>query len=312
MRNAGGFRTVGCMTMETTVPQPAVPQPATGNPRERLLDGSQITERRIDADGISTAVLECGAGPPVVLLHGPVEAAIASRDTIVGLGRTHRVIAPDLPGHGESAAPVQLDAERALAWLDDVIAQSCDVPPVLVGRVLGGAIAMRYCLDHPERVDRLVLVDTLGLAPFRPAPPFDEALQRFLADPSARTHDQLMEYCAHDFDALRARLGERWTAIAEYAVDRARLPTTLESAMALMAEFGFGEIPEGVLARIAVPTTLIWGRHDLATPLRIAESASRTFGWPLHVVDHAADDPGLEQPDAFLEVLSSVIEGGSR
>jgi pimeloyl-ACP methyl ester carboxylesterase len=290
------------MTTNTTVSRPA-----TSGPRERLLDGSEITERRIEAGGIATAVLECGAGPPVVLLHGPAEAAIASRDTIVGLGATYRVVAPDLPGHGESAAPVQLDGERVLAWLDDVIAQSCTTPPVLVGRVLGGAIAMRYCLDHAGRVDRLVLVDTLGLAPFQPAPPFDEALQRFFADPTSRTHDQLMEYCAHDFDALRARLGERWTAIAEYAVDRARVPATLESAMALMAEFGIAEFPESVLARIALPTTLIWGRHDLATPLRVAESASRSFGWPLHVVEHAGDDPGLEQPEAYLDVLRRVI-----
>jgi pimeloyl-ACP methyl ester carboxylesterase len=276
-----------------------------------LLDGSTITERRIDIAGVPTAVLECGAGPPVMLLHGPVESAIGSRDTIVALGATHRVLAPDLPGHGESAAPADLDRDWTLAWLDELIAATCAVPPVLVGRVLGGAIAIRYGVEHAGRISRLVLVDTLGLAPFEPAPPFGEALQRFLAEPTSRTHDQLMEYCAHDFDALRARLGERWTAIAEYAVDRARVPATLSAAMALMTEFGMTAIDEGTLARVGVPTTLIWGRYDLATPLRVAESASRAFGWPLHVIDRAADDPGLEQPEAFVSVLRSVIEGGS-
>lgn len=306
MRRARPVRTFGTMTTHT------VGQAVESGPRARLLAGTAIAERQIEAGGVATAVLECGAGPPVVLLHGPVEAAIASRDTIVGLAGSNLVVAPDLPGHGESGTPAELDRERTLAWLDDVITATCAVPPVVVGRVLGGAIAIRYCLEHPSNVSRLVLVDTLGLAPFQPAPPFAEALQGFLADPAARTHDRLMEYCAHDFDRVRTRLGDRWTAIAEYAVDRARVPSTLEAAMALMAEFGMAEIGESELAGVRVPTTLIWGRYDLATPLRVAEAAGRAFGWPLHVIDDAADDPGLEQPEAFLEVLRAVIEGGRR
>jgi pimeloyl-ACP methyl ester carboxylesterase len=78
-----------------------------------------------------------------------------------------------------------------------------------------------------------------------------------------------------------------------------------------MAEFGMAAIPESTLARISVPTTLIWGRHDLATPLRVAEAASRAFGWPLYVVEDAADDPALEQPEAFLAVLRTAIGEGA-
>lgn len=55
------------------------------------------------------------------------------------------------------------------------------------------------------------------------------------------------------------------------------------------------------------PTTLIWGRHDLATALEKAEAVSATYGWPLHVIEGAADDPPLEQPEAFLEVLRSEV-----
>jgi pimeloyl-ACP methyl ester carboxylesterase len=307
MRSVQDARTVDAMTIDTTVSHSA-----SSTPRARLLDGTGITERRVEAGGIATAVLECGAGPPLMLLHGPVEAALASRDTIVALGSTHRVVAPDLPGHGESDAAVQLDAERVLTWLDELITATCTSPPVLVGRVVGGAIAMRYCVEHAGRVDRLVLVDTLGLSPFHPAPPFEEALQRFVAGPTETTFDQLMLYCTHDFDALRARLAEQWTAIAEYAVDRARVPATIDAAMALMTEFGVAEIPEQVLARIDVPTTLIWGRHDLATPLRVADAASRAFGWPLHVIEDAADDPALEQPEAFLDAIRTLIGGDSR
>ena len=243
----------------------------------------------------------------MVVLHGPGEYAAGWFEVIEALAATHHVVAPDLPGHGESAADGDLGAELVVAWLDDLISASCAVPPVLVGRVLGGAIAMRYAIAHGDRISRLVLVDTLGLKPFEPAPPFGEALQRYLADPTGQTHERLMQYCVHDFDSVRARLGDRWSAYGEYAVDRLQQPARLATVGSLMATFGMPEISETALAGISVPTDLIWGRHDMATPLSAAESASRAFGWPLHVVEDAADDPALEQPEAFVGVLRAVI-----
>jgi ubiquinone/menaquinone biosynthesis C-methylase UbiE len=56
-----------------------------------------------------------------------------------------------------------------------------------------------------------------------------------------------------------------------------------------------------------VPTTLIWGRHDRATPLAVAEAASARFGWPLHVIENANDDPPVEQPEALLRVLRAAL-----
>ncbi len=53
------------------------------------------------------------------------------------------------------------------------------------------------------------------------------------------------------------------------------------------------------LEQIAIPTTLFWARYDLATRLQIAEAASAQYDWSLHVIDEAADEPPLEQPEAF-------------
>jgi pimeloyl-ACP methyl ester carboxylesterase len=78
-----------------------------------------------------------------------------------------------------------------------------------------------------------------------------------------------------------------------------------------MDQFGMPAIPEDVLARIVVPTTLIWGRQDRATPLTVAQAASARFGWRLHIIDDAADDPTLDRPDVFLQTLRQVLEGQS-
>jgi pimeloyl-ACP methyl ester carboxylesterase len=79
----------------------------------------------------------------------------------------------------------------------------------------------------------------------------------------------------------------------------------------MMGSFGFSAIEADVLARIAVPTWLVWGRHDLATPLSVAEDASARYGWPLHVIEGAADDPIMEQPEAFLRTLREVLATAS-
>ena len=133
------------------------------------------------------------------------------------------------------------------------------------------------------------------------------ALTEFIAEPTEETHDRLWSRCAFDLDTLRNRLGERWEWIKAYNLDRARTAGLRTAQHALMEQFGMPAIPPADLARIAVPTTLIWGRHDLATPLPIAQAASIRYGWPLHVIENAGDDPPLEQPEAFLEALRAAL-----
>jgi pimeloyl-ACP methyl ester carboxylesterase len=281
---------------------------ANANNRERLLAGVPVRERRLDLEGVSTAVLEGGSGAPVVLLHGPGEHAPKWVQVLPGLVATHRVIAPDLPGHGASEVTGgPLTAERVLAWLEALIARTCSSPPALVGQTVGGAIAARFAIERGDRIGRLVLVDALGLAPFQPAPEFAEAMHAYVAAPDRRTFDALWRRCAFDIDRVRDRLGERWDAYAAYTLDRVVAPGVQAAMTALLEQFGFPPIPPEDLARIAVPTTLVWGRHDLATSLAVAEAASARYGWPLHVIEGAADDPATDQPERFVEVLRGVL-----
>ena len=278
--------------------------PSGDQARERLLVGLPVTERRLQLAGVSTAVLEGGDGPPIVLLHGPSGYAAHWLGVLPGLVASHRVIAPDLPGHGASeVADGPLDTERVLQWLGDLIERACISPPVLIGQTLGGAIAARFAINRGDRLSRLVLVDTFGLSEFRPVPEFGLALREFLAQPTARTHQDLWRYCAFDLDALRQRMGERWEPFEAYNLERARTPSVQTALAALMEQLGGPAIPPADLARIAVPTILIWGRHDLATPLSVAEAASTRYGWPLHVIENCNDDPPVEQPEALLRAL---------
>src|SRR5512134_926919 len=123
----------------------SVPSPNGSHLREALLSDLPVTERRLTLNGVSTALLEGGAGSPVVLLHGPGEYGAKWLRVIPSLVTTHRVIAPDLPSYGASEPfEGRVDVERVVAWLDDLIDCTCATPPVLVGHVLGGAIAAHF------------------------------------------------------------------------------------------------------------------------------------------------------------------------
>jgi pimeloyl-ACP methyl ester carboxylesterase len=276
--------------------------------RQRLLAGMPLIERRLELGGISTVVLEGGSGPPIVVLHGPGEHAAKWFPVLPDLTTTHRVIAPDLPGHGDTVVSdgILLDADCVLGWLGELIERMCPTPPILLGHAVGGAIAARFAALHPDRIRQLVLVDTLGLVPFAPAPEFQQAMMAFITQPSEETQDRLWEQCAFDLDRLRKREGERWDWMRAYNLDRARTPRLQTQQHALMTEFGFPAISAEVLGRIDVPTTLIWGRHDLATRVQVALTATARYGWPLRIIDDAGADPPMEQPEAFLAELRAA------
>jgi pimeloyl-ACP methyl ester carboxylesterase len=278
--------------------------------RETLLAGLPVGEQRRHLAGVSTAVLEGGSaadGPPMVLLHGPGEFAATWLPVLPALARAHHVVVPDLPGHGASRIDGgPLDAERVLGWLGELIEQTCPAPPVLVGKTVGGAIAARFAARNRDRAAALVLVDTLGLSAFEPAPRFGLALHRFLGDPTPRSYERLMEFCMFDLDRVREHMGLRWDPFAAYAVELASDDRVQAALGSLLGQFA-APIPPELLAGIDVPTTLVWGRDDLATPLSVAEEASARYGWPLHVVDNAGDDPALDRPHAFVEALQAAL-----
>jgi pimeloyl-ACP methyl ester carboxylesterase len=299
--------------MTTQSPQLEERQDAPDAPgaaaRRALLAGVPVTDRRIEVAGITTAVLEGGDGPPLVLLHGPGEFAPGWLRVLGDLVEGHRVIAPDLPGHGASTVDRgALDAGRVLAWFDELLTATCqDQPPVVVGRTGGGAIAARFAVDHSDRLDRLVLVDALGLAEFHPTARFELAITRFLAEPSEHAYDRLMAECLFDVDGVRDQLGGAWDPFEAYAVELARMPSVQAAVGVVLGELCVAALPPADLERISVPTTLVWGRHDLATDLTVAEAAAARFGWPLFVIEDAGDDPALDQPQAFVATLREVL-----
>jgi pimeloyl-ACP methyl ester carboxylesterase len=278
--------------------------------RRQLLAGAPVTERRLELAGVSTAVLEGGDGPPVVLLHGQGGWAGVWLPAIAGLAGAHHVVAPDLPGLGASRATEgPPGAETALAWLGELIDQTCATPPVVAGVSLGGSIAARFAAAHPDRLAGLVLVSMGGLVgKVRLPPRMLLALVRHNLRPSERTALAMLRQVSVDVERARERMGRRWEPFRAYSLALSRSPSVRAANRRLLRELGLPRIPPADLARIAVPTTLIWGRQDRVMPLATAEEASARYGWPLHVVEDAGHFLGMDQPEAFLAALRAALD----
>lgn len=134
-------------------PAPAPPGPAR-------------TECRATIGGRTVAYTSAGAGTPLLLVHGLGGTRQTWNGILDALAETHTVIAPDLPGHGESDPP---DGDFSLGAfavvLRDLLVSLGFRSATIIGHSLGGGIAMQFAYQFPERTDRLVLVSSGGLGP---------------------------------------------------------------------------------------------------------------------------------------------------
>jgi pimeloyl-ACP methyl ester carboxylesterase len=163
------------------------------------------------------------------------------------------------------------------------------------------AIAARYAIGHGERISLLVLVDAPGVGPFRPVPG-----SRWRWSASWRDRPSIPGTGSWASASWIWRgTGSRSPLMASTAP---RTPSKKAAGRSLMKAFGVSAIPEAELARIRVPTALIWGRH-LQARLRVAEAASARYGWPLHVIEDCGVDPNVEQPGASLDALRAELDG---
>ncbi len=133
---------------------------------------SEIITKTVQVHDLPITYYQAGtSGSPLVLLHGGgVDSALISwGDMLPELAKNHVVIAPDLPGYGASAVPdINYTQEFYLNFLEDFLNALGLENVHLAGLSLGGGIALGYALDHPQRVQKLILVDSYGIVSFEP------------------------------------------------------------------------------------------------------------------------------------------------
>jgi 3-oxoadipate enol-lactonase len=251
---------------------------------------------------ISTDV---GAGPVVVLLHAFPLARTMWLPQVEALRDVYRVIAPDLPGFGDSplstAPSIDAFADAVAAHLDE---KDVTGPVTVGGLSMGGYVALAYARRHPSRLAALVLADTKAEAD----------------DATARANRDKMIALASSQPA---------SAVVEQMLPKLLGPVTQRDnpeVVAAVRQLGSAQKPETIVAAlkalrdrpdatpglkdVKVPALVIVGQDDTLTPPDVARKLAN--GLPrarLAVIDKAGHLANAEQPGAFNDVLMAFLAG---
>ena len=277
---------------------------ATSANRERMLRTAPVSERRARLAGATTALLEGGDGPPLVLLHGGIECGGAIWSPVLGrLAAGHRVVVPDLPGLGESEPLDRLDAAGFAEWFAQLLRETCAEPPTVIAHSLGGTLLARFASDGGATMRRLLICAAPGVGPYRMPFKLRVVAVRFALKPTARNAERFERFALLDREETRARDAEWFDAFSGYNRARATTPHVKRTMRQLIGECT-KQVPDPELRRIETPIALVWGVGDRMVPLSVGKGASERLGWPLHEIEGAAHAPQIEQPEAFLAAVS--------
>jgi pimeloyl-ACP methyl ester carboxylesterase len=256
------------------------------------------------------AIDETGHGPPIVLLHGVGANRAIWRRVTPALAEDRHVIAPDLPGFGESdAAASGFELDAVASVLADVLADYADGAFDLVGNSLGGAVAVALAFERPELVRRLVLAAPAG---FVSRPPPIAAAAGALADRALTARRIIGAPAARSATARRALM---WGTIAEpqrLTADDARMmvrasrgSTRIGAAVAAVLRADL----RSQLTRVEAPVGVIWGWRDRIVPISTLRAirAVRPDA-VVATIPRAAHVPQMERPLEFVAALNSVLD----
>lgn len=278
-------------------------------------------------DGVTIHYLRGGAGPPVILVHGlGSSAAVEFYYNLESLAGQHQVFAVDLPGFGRSDKPaLEYTIELFVRVLRDFTRSLGLAPAAVMGVSMGGRIALGLALEAPELVDRLVLVDALGVGEPRPVLAYRLLLTRGLGEMTLsgtaralrrmnpKTIRRLWGWYLHRPNSVETilsddRISDHSTLLSTPAY-RAAYLSALRS-IAGTRRLRDGVVVESRLSELRMPTLLVWGRHDHLFPPSHAEAArDKIPGARLEIFEASGHTPQMEEPERFnglvLDFLSS-------
>ena len=265
--------------------------------------------RIVTSDGVGLAVEQLGAGPPFLMLHGFTGAKEDFTDHAPRFADDSTVVLFDLRGHGDSDKPGTVDAYT----FDRLVADTIDVANALeldrftlLGHSMGGMVARRLVLAHPERVRGLVLMDT---APGLP-PSIDPDLADAAASLALEGDMQLLRQILDEADTLGSEADQRVRrdrpGYVEYC-ERKWAQIAPESYAGLLREIVHQPDQLEAMHTIGCPTLVVVGEQDEHFLVSARAMADAVPSARLEVVPDAGHSPQFENPEAFFAAVGGFL-----
>jgi len=265
--------------------------------------------------GVRTEYWVGGDGPPLLLIHGLGGAAVNFTELAPLLARRHRVLVPDLPGHGGTEALARVDGLGDLAAHALAVAEHEGMlPAAVLGYSLGGLIAMRLAVGWPDEVSRVALVAPAGIVSTSGRARIWVALVGVLRP--ARVASRLRGLVARRANLRRLVFGywgaERPADLTPEAVlgflEAPSRHTDVGSAGWALVK----DDPRQDLEHVRCPVVLLWGARDRLIPLDNGFEYARRLRCRIRTVPGAGHLVVGEYPELCAELLDSVLSDGVR
>jgi pimeloyl-ACP methyl ester carboxylesterase len=269
----------------------------------------------LELHGERMAYRDVGQGPAMLLIHGMAGSSRTWRAVLPRLSAHHRVLAPDLVGHGLSAKPRGDYSLGAFAvWLRDFLDELGINRVTLVGQSLGGGVAMQFVHQHPDYVERLVLISSGGLGPevgwtlrAMSAPGAELILPvvapQFAVMLGERVRSRLSAWGVHS-----VRAAETWSAYVSLADPGSReaflrtLRSVVDYRGQAVSAFNRLSFASGL------PALLIWGADDRIIPASHGKAAQLAMpDSRLRVLPGVGHYPHLEAADEVVDAIDEFF-----
>lgn len=259
-----------------------------------------LAKKTVSVDGYTIHYYEGGKGPPLVLLHGLADDKSSFVGAAAKLTGRFRVILPDLPGHGDNAR----DGGRDYSILGQVRNLQAFFGAMgltrfhLGGNSMGGHISLAYAIHHPDRVEKLILLN---------APGFQvddhEVYTGFGHHIETKTafHTQVI-------DRVYYRRPKLPSPVVEYLIAHINREMDFINAMVRALKDGKDFILNDRVAGVQSRTLVLWGRHDVVVKPQVAEAyRDRIPNASLVWLENTAHSPQLEVADEVAEKISAFL-----
>ncbi|MDQ3031001.1 MAG: alpha/beta fold hydrolase [Myxococcota bacterium] len=273
----------------------------------------------VDVGGCEVAFGELGEGPPIVMLHGLGDTHHTFRRIAPALAKRHRVLMPDLPGHGSSGRPE--DAPYDAPWYASTIASFMErvgVPSAAIcGHSLGGGIALTMLQEHPERIERLALIAPGGMGREiswwlrLSALPMTRALLGCLVARRFATR-MAVRWGPARFARPEPEELERYAQIAALPGTAVALHRTISACLDMRGQRTTFWDAAGSLASLP-PIAVLWGERDPIVPFAHAEAVmARLLHASVHGYAGCGHFPHLDDPARVARDLSDFLGDPAR
>ncbi len=275
-------------------------------------------ERTADLDGPGRYLDFGGEGQPLVLLHGLGGAAENWLAVGAALSKNHRVLAPDLRGHGRtllSGHPARINDHQR--YLDAFLRQVAGVPAVVVGSSMGALISVLQAAREPATISALLLVD--------PALPWAGRRRFDFAVWAAFGSLLLPGVAERGLPLRRRRLGAERSvreSLAMICADPGRVPpevfrthVELLEEQRLVPDYSRALVQSGrsilrmlaslrfdpIYRALECPVCILHGDRDRLVPVEFSLGLGQRYGWPVEVLPGVGHGPMMEVPDLFSQ-----------